>query len=91
MTPATLKLIQSGVIYVFGRDKHYRTTIINDIQKMISVGAQDEDAISTENIISTFMFLRSYQKRCMFAPGQADHWNSITDMGFASATAIPRT
>ena len=35
VTSETIKLIQAGVIYIFGRDKHYRTTIINDIQKML--------------------------------------------------------
>lgn len=32
----------------------------------------------------------SYMKRVMFLPGHSDHWNSITDMGFAGMWAIPR-
>ena len=29
-------------------------------------------------------------KKVMFLPGHCDHWNTITEMGFASMWAIPR-
>lgn len=29
-------------------------------------------------------------QRVMFLPGQVDHWNTITDMGFQSMWSLPR-
>ena len=82
--------MQSGVMYLHGRDMQYRCTIIVDLPKVIELMATHPDMVSTENMSVLFAFLWSYMKKCMFLPGQADHWNTITNMGFASMWALPR-
>lgn len=57
---------------------------------MIAVGATDPEVVSTPAIQASFIFMWSYMKKVMFLPGHCDHWNTITEMGFASMWAIPR-
>lgn len=90
ITPEILAIIQSGAMYIHGRDKLYRVTIITDIPKMTKLGERNPDAISTQNMQNAFVFLWSYLKKAMFLPGISDHWNTITDMGWAGMWALPR-
>lgn len=90
MTPSVIKLIQSGALYVYGRDRHYRPIIVNDLPRMIDLAANDPEVASTESMQAAFVFIYNYIKRVMFLPGHVDHWTSITNMGFASMWALPR-
>jgi hypothetical protein len=77
-------------MYLFGRDKFYRNTVCMDITKIIHFSSSDPSLVSTEAIQTSFIFLWSYMKRCMFLPGHSDHWNTITDLGNAGMMALPR-
>jgi len=46
LTPNSLKLLNSGAFYMFGRDKYYKLTIMMDIPIMIRIQAEDPDIIT---------------------------------------------
>lgn len=46
VTPQIVKLVQSGALYMLGRDKHYRVTIIFDLTKIIEIQAVDPEAVN---------------------------------------------
>ncbi len=51
---------------------------------------KEPESVNAEAFQAGFLFFLSYMKKVMFLPGNCDHWNSITNMGFASTWAIPR-
>jgi len=77
-------------MYIFGRDKYYRPTIVLDFARIIDLGSTDPSVVSTEAMQASFIFLWKYMKKCMFLEGHTDQWNTITNMAQASMWALPR-
>ena len=70
LTPHSIKLLQTGAFYLFGRDKFYRPTLIMDLEIVARV-VKTEPAIITEEVfLDLFAFYWEYLSRAMFLPGQ---------------------
>ncbi len=91
ITPQIIRLIQSGSMYIFGRDKDYRITLVFDLPKIIHFSKTEPELISPVQIQNSFVFFISYMKRVMLLPGRCDHWNTIVDMGFAGYKDVPHS
>lgn len=85
-----IKLIQSGALYVYGRDKHYRPTIVTDLAIIVKLMVTDPEVASVKAMQDSFVFVWNYIRKVMFLEGHVNHWNSIMNMGFASMWAMPR-
>ena len=65
----SMKLIQSGCIYIFGRDKYYRPTFVVDGRNMVEFDRREPDVLNGANLCQAFCYLFNYMKRVMFLPG----------------------
>ncbi len=90
MNQQILNLIQSGALYVGGRDKEYRPLLVFDAQRIAHFNKTDPGVVSSEAIQNGFMFLWNYIKHVIFLPGHVNHWISITELGQLSMYSIPR-
>lgn len=54
VTPQIMKVLHSGCMYLFGRDREYRITIVVDLTKMVQILAVDPEMVSTENMSIAF-------------------------------------
>jgi CRAL/TRIO domain len=86
----SMRLIQSGCIYIFGRDRHYRPTFVVDGFNMVELAKKEEGVVNGGNLCQAFCFLFNYMKRVMFLPGQVDHCNLIVNLGNMSVFEMPR-
>ena len=86
----TLRLLQSGCFYLFGRDKWYRPAFVMDGQVMARIAKQEPDMISAAVFAEMFTFLYAYIKKCILLPGQQEQWITICDLNNMSATSLPR-
>lgn len=86
----TLKLLQTGVMYIFGRDKYFRPNLIIDAVQMVNVKKKDANAITTETFTEMFIFLFQYIDNIMFLPGHVDMWVNVVNLGNMGMFEIPR-
>ena len=90
LTPHSMKLLQTGAFYLFGRDKFYKPTYVMDCEVMAMLVKEDPACITVDVFLDLFSFLWEYVNRAMFLPGQIVQWNTIVNMGNLGALAIPR-
>lgn len=57
LTKNTIKLLQSGCFYIFGRDKFYRPCLVMDAAVMAQLVKSDPDCVTSENFTALFVFL----------------------------------
>ena len=57
LTNYTLKLLQSGCFYIFGRDRSYRPCIIIDAVVMAKLMKEDPACVEPANFTALFVFL----------------------------------
>ena len=57
LTTMTLRLLQSGCFYLFGRDKWYRPAFVMDGQVMARIAKNDPTMISEQVFSDMFTFL----------------------------------
>lgn len=86
----SLRLIQEGCIYVFGRDKYYRPIVIMDAERIYRLSKIDKSVVTAENFTESWLFLYNYITKVMHLPGQADMWMNICNLGNLGLTSIPR-
>jgi hypothetical protein len=72
LTPLALKMLQSGCMYIFGRDKFLRPTFIMDGGVMQRLYREDPNTISVETFTVLLTFFVRYIKDVMFLPGHVD-------------------
>ena len=65
----TLRLLQSGGFYLFGRDKFYRPAFVMDAQVLARVAKSDPECITAEVFGEMFSFLYVYIKKTILLPG----------------------
>ena len=51
LTPSVLKLLHSGVYYLYGRDKYYRPIMIQDCGIIATLIASDPDICNADNMM----------------------------------------
>lgn len=90
LTNYTLKLLQTGCFYIFGRDRFFRPCLVMDAEVMARLTKEDPECVESANFTALFIFLYQYLKNVMFLPGFADQWITIINLGKLGATSIPR-
>ena len=90
MTKVSLKMIQSGCIYLFGRDRYFRPTFVVDGKNIQSLSRQNPELVNGANLCQAFVFLHTYLKQVMFLPGQIDYCNLIVNLGNMSVMEMQR-
>lgn len=81
MNQQVLNLVQSGSIYIHGRDKEFRPCFIFDSPKIAHWAKVDPSVVSKESFEAGFVFLWNYLKSTMFLPGTVNNWCSFANMG----------
>ena len=69
LTPHSIKLMQTGAFYLFGRDKYYKPTFVMDCEVMVRLLKEDPAYITLDVFLDLFAFLWEYVTRTMFLPG----------------------
>ena len=90
LTNHTLKLLQSGCFYIFGRDKYYRPCLVMDAAVMHRLGKESPESVTSDNFTALFIFLYQYLKNVMFLNGYVDQWVTIVNLGNLGITSLPR-
>ena len=90
LTNITMRMLQTGAIYIFGRDKFYRPCIVMDAEAMARLMKEDPNAITGETFADLWVFLYMYIKNVMLLPGHIDNWVNIVNFGKLGITALPR-
>ena len=72
LTPLSLKCLQAGCIYIFGRDKFLRPTWVLDGGALSRCAAEDSNVVTIENITEILTFLVRFIRENMFLRGHCD-------------------
>jgi hypothetical protein len=57
LTNYTLKLLQSGCFYIFGRDRFFRPCLVMDAEVMARLNKEDPACVASANFTALFVFL----------------------------------
>lgn len=57
MTPQLLETLQSGVMYLHGRDMNYRPIIVMDLSRVIQLQTENPQLVEIDNMTKAFVFL----------------------------------
>jgi len=77
------QLVDSGMMYIHGRDKCFRPIFIVQSAKITESTAQ------LDNILKAAYFVTFYGMENMCLPGKIENWISINDMGGLSIRKLP--
>lgn len=75
--------LDTGAIYIHGRDHRYRPLIILNLERIMSL------VPDVGNCIKLVCFVLSYVQEYMFIPGQIENWIIITDLCKVDLGKIP--
>lgn len=81
--PKVLTLLNSGAIYIHGRDHRYRPLII------LNAGNLDLEKNSSEDYCNLICFLLEYTVKNLMVPGHVENWIIITDLNKQSLHRLP--
>ena len=81
-----ISLLNSGIMYVYGRDHHFRPLIIVSVKAYLN--AVRKDKYSFEDINKSVIFLLNYIFKYLLVPGQIENWITIIDFKGAGASDI---
>jgi hypothetical protein len=68
-------LSESGVIYLYGRDKHLRPIIISQAQKILQLPKD----IQNQDLINFILFMVEYVRKHMQIPGRIENFVMMID------------
>ena len=86
LNDASAQLINSGFIYVHGRDRFFRPMLIINPRRLL----QFKGRIGEEDVIRATVFLLEYMKNYMFLPAQVENWLLICDTAKLGMTELPK-
>jgi hypothetical protein len=69
--------VQSGCVYIFGRDKYFRPTIVLDFDSVNKMMLTNPDLVRLEHVQNTLVFLWNYIRKVMFLDGHVEQWITI--------------
>ena len=72
-----ISLLNSGFLYVYGRDHHFRPIIVCSIKACTSLAEQK--LYSFEDINNSIIYLLKYILKYLFIPGQIENWIIFVD------------
>ena len=56
-----MRMVQSGMFYIFGRDKFYRPTMIVDYARVAEVMVNEPELLNEQTCLETLMFYYTFQ------------------------------
>lgn len=80
------KLLNSGCVYVYGRDHHFRPLLI--VQPSI-IQKWSNKCKNSDDIINTGIFLCQFICNHMLIPGQIENWSMIINLYGVSVVSLP--
>ena len=81
-------ILNSGFIYMYGRDTHFRPILIIEVDKSIKL--MDELDYTFEEITQTILFFMNYIVNYMMIPGQIENWILICDLKDVGISKLPQ-
>ena len=72
-----IKLLNSGYIYMYGRDHHFRPILVLELVKVADL--VEKEGYTLEEINMSLDYLLDYIIKYIFIPGQIENWVLITD------------
>ena len=81
-------ILNSGFIYMYGRDTHFRPILIIEVDKSIKL--MDELDYIFEEITQTILFFMNYIVNYMMIPGQIENWILICDLKDVGISKLPQ-
>ena len=81
-------ILNSGFIYMHGRDTHFRPIIIIEVYKSIEL--MDKLEYTFEEITQAILFFMNYIINYMLIPGQIENWILICDLKDVGITKLPQ-
>ena len=83
----TIYLLNSGFMYVHGRDHHFRPVIFCTIKKVKNLLASD-DNYNFEDINRSIIYLMNYVMEYLLIPGQIENWIIFVDFDGIGVTDL---
>ena len=83
----TIYLLNSGFMYVHGRDHHFRPVIFCTIKKVKNLLATD-DTYDFEDINRSIIYLVNYVMEYLLIPGQIENWIIFVDFDGMGVTDL---
>lgn len=83
LLPKVLSLVNSGTIYLHGRDHRYRPLIV------LNAGKLDFTANTIEDYCNLLCFILEYTVTCLMMSGHIENWVVITDLNGQSLHNLP--
>ena len=83
----TIYLLNSGFMYVHGRDHHFRPVIFCTIKKVKNLLATD-DSYDFEDINRSIIYLVNYVMEYLLIPGQIENWIIFVDFDGMGVTDL---
>ena len=89
MTTDAIKLLNTGCMYIHGRDRKFRPCFVVDAvvfqtQKLIS-----PELFTLEVLTTAVVFLMEFVQKNMLLPGQVDYWVDIFELSKLSIKDLP--
>ena len=78
-----IRILNSGVVYIHGRDNRYRPNIV------ICSGKFESLTYPFDDLKNSVVFILEYCINNMLIPGQIENWNIIWDLTNAPLNNIP--
>ena len=72
-----VSLLNSGIMYVYGRDHHFRPIIIVSVKTYVN--SIEKDKYSFEDINTSIIYLINYIIKYILIPGQIENWITMID------------
>ena len=82
----TISLLNSGFLYVYGRDHHFRPILVCSIKTCTVLAEQN--LYSFEDISNSIIYLLKYILKYLFIPGQIENWILFIDFEDVGLTEI---
>lgn len=85
LTDKIKQILNSGFIYIHGRDNRFRPLIVFDP----NIFSLNKKKFVTEDWILSLVFFFEYVTKNCFIPGQIENWNIICDVSKVSVLFLP--
>jgi hypothetical protein len=86
LTPKALEILNSGFIYVHGRDCQFRPIFIINARYYVD----NMDKYIYEDWLACIVYFMEYMIKNLLIPGQVENWNIITDVCGVSLLGLPK-
>ena len=81
-----ISLLNSGIVYIYGRDHHFRPIIVISVKEYLD--AIEKYKYSFEEINQSVIYLMNYLIKYILIPGQIENWVSMIDFKSTGVSAM---